>query len=217
MTDQEEAQNAIIRATNSQTAVGLATLRATDPLHRSIEDVCKSQGIFYDRRKNFYKNQGKSRANILTVTEMAQYSISVLLGRPNDARARPNSLLKKDKDYALVFSNSYPIKMYLQLAMTLLRIRKVIGGCSALEKRNIRFYVAMHVYWSILGADPSPEAVANLADLKLTDESLNKSLDLVRKAFKKAGGADQTAKSSGFAETIKKSASSVHSRRKIRR
>lgn len=56
--DNSEMQDRIIKATNFQTAIPIASLRATDSIHRDIEDYFSSQGWFYDRRKNYHKNQG---------------------------------------------------------------------------------------------------------------------------------------------------------------
>ncbi|MCL1488228.1 MAG: AIPR family protein [Marinobacter sp.] len=57
--EDEETRDKIIRATNSQTPIPKSSLRATDNIHRKIEDYLKPRGLFYDRRKNFYKNDGK--------------------------------------------------------------------------------------------------------------------------------------------------------------
>ena len=54
--DNEESRDQIIFATNNQTNIPKATLRVTDPIHLQIEMYFKSRGLFYDRRKNYYKN-----------------------------------------------------------------------------------------------------------------------------------------------------------------
>ena len=58
--ENEETRDKIIKATNSQNAIQPATLRATDKIQRDIEEALRSVGLFYDRRKNFYKNEGKA-------------------------------------------------------------------------------------------------------------------------------------------------------------
>jgi hypothetical protein len=60
-----ESRYRIIRATNSQTVITAASSRATDLIHRGIEEYLHTYGIYYDRRKNFYKNQGKSIRSII--------------------------------------------------------------------------------------------------------------------------------------------------------
>jgi hypothetical protein len=49
----------VIRATNRQTAVSDASLRATDDVQRQIENYFLTQGWYYDRRKNFYKTTAR--------------------------------------------------------------------------------------------------------------------------------------------------------------
>lgn len=50
--ENEVSRDKIIRATNSQTPIPKASLRATDSIHRDIEDYFKPRGLYYDRRKN---------------------------------------------------------------------------------------------------------------------------------------------------------------------
>ena len=63
--DNEESRDQIIFATNNQTNIPKATLRVTDPIHLQIEMYFKSRGLFYDRRKNYYKNQDISLRRLL--------------------------------------------------------------------------------------------------------------------------------------------------------
>ena len=49
--EDEETRDRIIRATNSQTPIPKSSLRATDYIHRNIEEYFKPRNLFYDRRK----------------------------------------------------------------------------------------------------------------------------------------------------------------------
>src|SRR3546814_11642862 len=71
-------------------------------------DVCSSDL----RQKNFYKNEGRPLANIIGIAEMAQTVMAILLQRPNDARARPSSLIKDDTDYTKIFNEAYDVRIY---------------------------------------------------------------------------------------------------------
>jgi hypothetical protein len=55
-----ETSDRIINATNSQTKIEPINLHATEQIHRNIETALKTVGLFYDRRKNFYRNKGES-------------------------------------------------------------------------------------------------------------------------------------------------------------
>lgn len=48
------ARERIIRATNSQTAFGPSTLRATDQVQRQLEEYLESKGLYYERRRRYY-------------------------------------------------------------------------------------------------------------------------------------------------------------------
>jgi AIPR protein len=61
----------IIRATNNQTAVEFASLRATDKIQRDIEEILERHGWFYERRKNYYRNIGKPPAKFVTPMYLA--------------------------------------------------------------------------------------------------------------------------------------------------
>lgn len=53
-----EIRDEIIRSTNNQTAIQSKSLYATDKIQRDIEDVMRSHGLYYERRLNYYANQG---------------------------------------------------------------------------------------------------------------------------------------------------------------
>ena len=106
---EDESRDRIIKANNRQTPVQAASLRATDKIHRDIEEYFRPRGLFYDRRKNYYKNEGKPRDKIIGIPYLAQAVMAILLRSPDTARARPSSLLKNDDDYVRVFDSSYPI------------------------------------------------------------------------------------------------------------
>lgn len=61
----EEIRDQIIFSTNNQTNIPKSSLRVTDPIHLQIELFFKNKGLFYDRRKNYYKNQKKNRLTLL--------------------------------------------------------------------------------------------------------------------------------------------------------
>lgn len=53
-----EVRDKIIRATNRQTSINESSLHATDKIQRNIEDILLKNGMYYERRTNFYVNQG---------------------------------------------------------------------------------------------------------------------------------------------------------------
>ena len=66
--DNEQLRDDIILATNNQTQIPKSSLRVSDPIHWQIEMYFKSKGLYYDRRKNHYKNLGKKSTEIISVS-----------------------------------------------------------------------------------------------------------------------------------------------------
>jgi hypothetical protein len=106
VTNDAPVRDAVIRATNSQTSVQPASLRATDEVQRTIEAFFLSKGWFYDRRKNYFRNLGKSPERIVSIPLLAQAVMAMGLSQPHNSRARPSSLLKRDDDYSKIFTIS---------------------------------------------------------------------------------------------------------------
>ena len=162
-----ESRDRIIKATNSQTAIPPASLRATDRIHRDIEQHPRPFGIYYDRRKNFYKNEGKPIGRIVSIPQMAQAVMAIVLRQPDTPRARPSSLIKRDDEYHRLFNNDYPIR-----SLSSQRPSHKTGGSIFgttwrqhfdADRNNVRFYVAMVACQDTLKkAQPSVVELASL-------------------------------------------------------
>jgi hypothetical protein len=193
-----ESRDRIIKATNSQTPMPVASLRATEKIHRDIEEYLRPFGLFYDRRKNFYKNEGKPIERIISISQMAQAVMALALQRPDSARARPSSLLKRDDDYATVFNPEYPIGLYLLCPLVMRKVDEMLRSASDLDQKdrnNIRFHVGMVAAALLRGSiKPEPGALAALQIDSFEDAVLKESLALVSAGYKARGETDQVAK-----------------------
>ena len=196
--DDEESRDRIIKATNSQTSIQPASLRATDKIQRDIEDYLKSHGLYYDRRKNFYKNAGMPRAVIIDIPYLAQAVMAILLRRPDTARGRPSSLLKTDDDYAQVFNPDYPVHVYYVCVQAMRKVEQALKSntldVARKDRSNLRFYVGMH---AVAGTSKHPRQPADIAKFNidnLDETTVKKSLDVVKSIYDDLGGTDQVAK-----------------------
>ena len=126
----ETMSDKIIKCTNSQTAVRPADFRATDTYQRDIENNFWVNGLYYNRRKNYYKNQGKPRAKIYSIANTAQYVEAILFASPSSARNNPTSLLKKDANYNRIFNKNNDINIYRQCCMIYSNVKKVVKTIS---------------------------------------------------------------------------------------
>ena len=190
-----------------QTVVQQASLRATDKIHRDIEEYLRPRGLFYDRRKNYYKNEGKPRDKIVAIPHLAQSVMGILLRRPDTARGRPSSLLKKDEDYLKVFNQDYPIQLYYVCAEITRRVEKYLkssdAALAAKDRNNLRFYVAMHGALTLCGKQkPSAVELAKIDVSNLDTATIKKSVDVVKQMYINLGGNDEVAKGPKLLDAI---------------
>lgn len=199
--EDEDARDRIIRATNSQTSIPPASLRSSDHIHRNIEDFLKANGYFYDRKKNFYKNQGKPISKIISIPYMAQAMIAITLFKPDSARARPSTLINSDIEYEKIFSLDTPIDVYLKAIQIMKRVEDYLRGeieGEALDRKiiiNIKFYVAAVVAKEIVLPERNViKGLKNLNSIQLEETTLKKAYEKVLTNFIHLGGTDQIAK-----------------------
>lgn len=156
VTSDASTRDQVIRATNRQTSVPVASLRATDDIQRSIETYFLSHDWYYDRRKNYYRNIGKPSERIVSIPMLAQAVMAIGMGRPDDSRARPSSLLKRDADYKKIFSDRLDLNVYLWLAKAQRDVDDFLltedAATSTQERTNLRFHLAMLAAKELHGA-----------------------------------------------------------------
>ena len=191
----QKTQDRIIRATNSQNKMLPASLRMTDQIHRDIEELFKKVDLFYDRRKGFFRDQGKPIKKIVSVNTVTQAVISILLQRPDDARARPGDYFKDDAKYQSVFDNpKIAAAAYLTCVQILKRVTEFLGqkGVANGDEKNLRFYVAALLARELTGAPkpPAEKLPTNAAkiDEKQIDACYQRVLKLYNQLSKTADG-----------------------------
>lgn len=145
--ESEETRDRVIMATNSQTTIKKTSLRATDSIQLQIEQYFKPRGLYYDRRKNYYKNQGKKREDIVSIDFLGQCLMTLLLKQPDQARARPSTLLSDDAKYTKLFPKNGNLEGFYNAACI---GRKVFTILSSFQDEytqsqisDIRFYVLL--------------------------------------------------------------------------
>ena len=214
ITTDEACRDLIIRATNSQTAISVASLRATDPVQRDIEVHFEHNGLHYDRRKNYHKLAARPIDKIISISYLAQAITAILLHEPDNARARPSSLLKDDKRYARVFAPDCPVQVYMICARIMRKVDEFLkakgGAVSQSDKTNLRFYLATWATCHLLGkAHITPSDLVPEQESLPTDEDLGNLLEQLRaelEAFSKdqefASDKNKAAKSRKFRQRV---------------
>jgi hypothetical protein len=203
-----ESSDRIIKATNSQTSIPQASLRATDKVHRDIEEYLEPFGLFYDRRKNMHKNEGRSTEQIIGIPLIAQAIMSISMQRPDDARARPSSLLKRDDDYAKIFSPEHPIELYLVAGKLIKAVQSYLRARDDLQpkdKNNLLFYAAMYAASKLTGkSHPSTKDIAKIKPEDIRLAVIEESVKTVQADYKTLGASDVVAKGSALLTQLKK-------------
>lgn len=151
--DDPEVIDKVIKASNFQTPIAISSLKATDIFQREIEEYFKKHDYFYDRRKGYYKNIGKTPDKIISIPFLAQSIISIIHREPDFARARPSSLLKKESDYKKVFNKKVPLPVYLFCGKLMLEVQSLLrndyGESVNALKLNFKFHIA-YIYVAML-------------------------------------------------------------------
>jgi AIPR protein len=119
VSNDEKVRDTIIRATNNQTTVELSSLHATDKIQRDIEDILKQREIYYERRTNFYKNQGIAPDKIVTPLYIAAGFVNLILKAPDQASRLKSKFMRLESSYEKVFSQSTDLKVWPQIAILL--------------------------------------------------------------------------------------------------
>lgn len=205
--EDEESRDKIIRATNSQTPIPKASLRATDSIHRDIEDYFKPRGLFYDRRKNFYKNEGKKPADIVSLPFLAQCVMAITMQKPDFARARPSTLLEDDASYDKLYNRTNDVKSYYMAALIGKKIEKQLKSVNELnisDKNNVKFYIAYVVAVLITkNKFPGFRALAEIEPDIITDDCISRAFSFVYQIYQSMGSSDKVAKGQEMIKRIK--------------
>lgn len=218
-TTDEEVRDQVIRATNSQTPVAVESLVATEPLHRAIEKHFDGKGLYYDRRKGYWRYKGVPADDIVSIRLLAQAMVSMALNKPHEARARPSSIFKTKSEYEKVFNpeGKLDLDAYLWTAKTQraidIYLRPKFKHATAQERSNFQFHIAMLLTNRALLAKRSSRVtrasdLEELISMAFTDAQIQQALDDVRKVaheFEKRDPdttLDQIAKTREFTDRI---------------
>ncbi|WP_369815234.1 AIPR family protein [Aeromicrobium sp. Leaf289] len=174
-----------MQATNSQTALGTSALRATDKVQRQIEEHLRSQGLYYERRKNYYHNRSIPLNKLVSIDQMGQAVMSILVQVPHIARGEVSSIFS-DEVYYSVFDNNHPIEMY-SVAITLLRRTEEFLKSSPdtrADSENFVFHLAMFAAVAMTRKMvPKPSDLAESLEIP-SDRRFRELLSLVREEFR---------------------------------
>lgn len=202
----DECRDKVIMATNNQTSIPKSSLRTTDTIHRQIEMYFKGRGLYYDRRKNYYKNQGKKADDIISVSFLAQCLIAIMLQKPNYSRARPSTLLTNDEYYNKLYVANNDLEVFYNVAYIGRKVNRVLKSkevYSTVEKGDILFYVMYCVVASVINKrEINTNNLKNINLELITDERILLASSKVYNLYSELGGTSQVAKGSVLIERL---------------
>jgi hypothetical protein len=186
LTADDDTRARIIKATNYQNTVDLASLRGLDKIQRDIEQFLSDHGWFYDRRKNQYKNEGKPAERIVSVPYLAAAVRAVALGDPAGSQKQRSRQLRDEEVYRRVFNPHWDLRVYLaSLEITAaveiaLRTRRNIWNSPPIALVHYIGYV--YACQRLKKASYEPGEVGGLVNNPPTVEDVNAIRDELKKA-----------------------------------
>ncbi|MEY9953062.1 AIPR family protein [Leifsonia sp. EB34] len=182
--DDDLVKDRIIRATNSQTILGLSSLRATDRVQREIEEYLRIKGLYYERRKNYYYNRQIPLKDLVSIDQMGQAVLSTLVQAPHVSRGEISRIFQ-DEIYNVVFGGFNPMAAYYSSI-------SIVRACERFlrENRNTQGQVDDYVFHLSMAAtiaitrkrEPSARDLASIDEVP-SHELLAELMELVKQAF----------------------------------
>lgn len=117
VSEDESVRDQVIRATNNQSAVEAAALHATDRIQRSIEEILLRNDWFYERRTNFYRNEGRPDSRIISPLMLASGAVALLMKNPAKSSKFRQKLIRSPEAYSAVFGDHYPLVAWPKVAL----------------------------------------------------------------------------------------------------
>lgn len=191
ITEDKATSDKIIKSTNSQNTVPSSLLRATDQIQRDIEEYFLANDLFYDRRKNYYKNLKKPVKKIISINFLAQCLTSLVIEQknPSKARSNPTILTKEEDDYRNLFSESRSMDTYLNAVLIVKEIERIIKETvdqqDELEEKIKKYYLfhIARIAVSLHFSQPNygSEQIGKISIDFINDELVLRSIETLKK------------------------------------
>lgn len=186
VSDDPAIRKKIIRATNNQSSVELASLTATDKIQRDIEDILLRHEWYYERRRNYYKNVDKPRERFVDPLFLAVAVVALVRKAPHSASRLKTRFMRDSESYLSVFSDRLPILIWPKLVSIMKQVDVAIAGQLPRRKSENRLRagwrgaVALASVAEMLGSfDYSIADLVKLDETRLTRERISEIFDLL--------------------------------------
>ena len=191
--DDVDIRDSIIRSTNNQTAIALTSLFATDLRQRRIEEIMKTYGLYYERRVNFYVNQGIDREWIFDIMYLAAGYIGVVLRAPEFAARMKRKHLMNVEKYKTIFNQADSLLIWPKVArimrmidLELMCLQNTIPEFqySNHRQKRIKYVIAVIICARVIGKfDYSREDLIDMDPNLITKEIIDETWLFVKKNY----------------------------------
>lgn len=205
-------RNEIIYATNNQTNVSVSSLHATDIIQRDIEELLLQHGIYYERRTNYFQNQGIPESEVVTPLALASGYIALLYKNPFAASVLKQKFMRDPIKYGKIFSNSHDINVWYPIAQLSLLTGKYLNYLRPKISENnqtkflkhSRHIVMFHTISRLLGTYAFDEKqLINFDMAQYTHEEVQKTLLDLREMDENIFSKNQKISSSLYKKSFK--------------
>lgn len=155
--ESKEIADDITRSTNNQTAVMSSSLRATDKIQEDIEDILRKEELYYERRVNYYINQGIPVSQIFSPLYLAKGYMALVRKRPYKAVGLKQRFMRKQASYEEVFSEKDDLRVWPQIAKIMRKTDDCMNSlrgenCGERFLHNVRYQVSFLTIARLLGS-----------------------------------------------------------------
>jgi hypothetical protein len=162
-----------------------ASLLATQPIHRNIEQYFLAHDWYYDRRKGYYRNLGRPADRIIGINELGQAVMAMGMGKPHDSRSKPSALLKSESNAEAVFNERIPLEGYLEVARLQRKIdRALLSAATSAERTDLRWLVTCLVATKHLGFKPErADVIAQIRSEDVSELDIKEAIEIARRTL----------------------------------
>jgi len=131
----DKSRDRIIKATNSQSLIPGIALHSTEEIHLDIEEFFAQNQLWYERRQNKYRNEGRPLNQIVTISTLAEAVLAVVYSEPHLGNPRLGGRFLRDDAnvYKSIFEDSISLLAYLN---SVLVVHYVLRYLDSLERKE---------------------------------------------------------------------------------
>ena len=202
-------------------------LYTTFRIHKQLEVFFQDKGLFYERRKGYWRDKRKPISKIVSALSLVQAVVAIMVGRTDAAKGRPRDYInQKDKRYEIFGHDEYDdskqmssdvakfrpydFEIYLRCWQIIKRVDQFLNlpelHLDNESRRNLLYYMARAAACTMTKNAHCPPGELLKVDLSLlTDDFMRtQCLQMVKRIYKRNGGNDEAGKNPKTGEELQR-------------